>query len=171
LLQWAFAHMKSHNIHLDEVDLNQAIEENMALVQLEANQKGIRLIKKVTDAGLLRADKDMLDFVLRNLLNNAIKFSHKNGQIIIKSEENADHWLISVQDEGVGIAAEDLSKVLNKETFFSSRGTQQEKGIGIGLTLCQEFIHQHGGSLWVESQKDMGATFYFTLPKAISLNL
>ncbi|MGB0526003.1 MAG: sensor histidine kinase [Flammeovirgaceae bacterium] len=170
LLQWAFAHMHSHQILLKEVNLNQVIEKNMDLVRLEAQQKSIQLRQDTVSEAVLQVDEDMLDFVLRNLLNNAIKFSHKNGTVSIKTQQDATNWLISVQDEGVGIAAEDLQKVLDQDTFFSSRGTQQEKGIGIGLSLCQAFIKQHGGMLWVESEKGKGATFHFTLPKEISLN-
>ncbi len=165
LLQWAFAHMNTYQIQFEEVDLGEAISKSISLIALEAEQKSIDIVNN-DPCPAVKADKDMLDFVLRNLLNNAIKFSHKSGKVRVGVKQDIRHCTISVQDEGIGIPAEDLDKVLDKETFFSSRGTQQEGGIGIGLSLCQGFISQHGGKLWVESQEGQGATFYFTLPLA-----
>lgn len=169
LLQWAFSHMQSHLIRPEEIDLKAAIQRNVALAQLEANQKSIQLIQNMSHAGAIRVDKDMFDFILRNLLNNAIKFSNKGGVVSIDAKREKQHWLISIQDDGVGISKENLAKVLDKEMFYSSRGTQQEKGIGIGLSLCQEFVQKHGGMLWVESEEGQGATFHFSIPQPVEV--
>lgn len=163
LLQWAFSHMQSHLIRPEKINLGEAIDHNLVLAQLEANQKSINLVKQITDDGVIEADKDMLDFVLRNLLNNAIKFSNKGGTVYVMAKHVNEQWQISIRDEGVGISEDNLTKVLDKEMFYSSRGTQQEKGIGIGLSLCQEFVQKHGGTLWVESKEGQGATFHFTI--------
>jgi signal transduction histidine kinase len=110
------------------------------------------------------ADKNMLDTVLRNLISNALKFTHEGGKIKVLAEKNPAATVISIVDNGVGIDAKDVSKIFNKLQLFTSIGTNEEKGTGFGLKLCQEFVEKHGGKIWVESEVGVGSTFHFSLP-------
>ncbi|MCB1190606.1 MAG: hybrid sensor histidine kinase/response regulator [Leptospiraceae bacterium] len=113
------------------------------------------------------ADREMIQTVFRNLLSNAIKFTPKGGSIAIgcKSYEK-DEILFYVRDTGIGITQENLGKLFKIEEGFSTRGTDDERGTGLGLILCKEFVEKNGGHIWVESENEMGSTFYFTLKKS-----
>ena len=110
------------------------------------------------------ADKNMIITVVRNLLHNAIKFSYDNSTITIQTEQKNDHLVTSIRDEGMGITAEDLSKLFVIESQVIKAGTHKEKGSGLGLILCKEFIEKNGGTITVEGQKNKGCTFSFSLP-------
>ena len=97
-------------------------------------------------------------------MSNAIKFTKVGGTININVEENSKNITISVSDNGVGIAPGDLTKLFNISEVFSTRGTANEKGTGLGLLLCKEFVEKHGGKIWVESEVGKGSDFKFTLP-------
>jgi hypothetical protein len=106
----------------------------------------------------------MLGSVLRNLLSNAIKFSFFGGQITIDIVQDNEQLIVSVRDEGVGMDADHLEKLFKLEESFTSPGTGGEKGSGLGLLICKEFIEKHHGKLWVISQLNQGSTFFFSLP-------
>jgi len=118
----------------------------------------------------VEADGDMLATIIRNLLSNAIKYTHKNDEITIKTflvpdENNIQYMGISVSDTGVGIPKDIQSSLFNIGETKSTKGTENEKGTGLGLILCKEFVEKHGGKIWVESKVGKGSTFYFTIPK------
>jgi two-component system sensor histidine kinase/response regulator len=122
------------------------------------------------DEGLIssevKADADMVKTVLRNLMSNALKFSNENSEIVIGiANYNTDQLVISVKDSGKGISKENQLKLLNKETHYSTFGTKNEEGSGLGLLLCKDFVEKNGGKLWFESKEGQGSTFYFTLNK------
>ncbi len=110
------------------------------------------------------ADIDMIKTVLRNLVSNAIKYTYSGGIININAEENPENIIISVSDNGVGIAPGDLKKLFNITEVLSTKGTANEKGTGLGLLLCREFVEKHGGKIWVKSELGKGSDFIFTLP-------
>ncbi|MBE0646735.1 MAG: ATP-binding protein, partial [Bacteroidales bacterium] len=110
------------------------------------------------------ADRDMILTVLRNLISNAVKFTSFGGKIHIIVTPNHDFCEISVRDSGIGISKEDIDKLFRIDSKFSTRGTADEKGTGLGLILCKEFVEKHGGKIWVESELGKGSTFRFTLP-------
>jgi len=112
------------------------------------------------------ADNNMLKTVLRNLISNAIKFTNSNGTIKISAEQNPENVTITVSDNGVGINPEDLRKLFDFSQFQSTTGTNKEKGTGIGLLICKEFVEIHGGKIWVESEVGKGSDFKFTLPNS-----
>ena len=126
--------------------------------------KDVRIIQQVPDALMVRADEDMLKTILRNLLGNAIKFSNPGGQVTISGEEKGGEIHISVADKGIGISKEDLPRLFDENTKRSKEGTQNEKGTGLGLVLCREFVEKHGGKIWVESEPGKGSVFTFSLP-------
>jgi PAS domain S-box-containing protein len=110
------------------------------------------------------ADADMLKTVLRNLISNAIKFTHNYGAIDIVAVKNSFDVTISVSDNGVGITSDNLRKLFDITQVLATKGTAEEKGTGLGLMLCKEFVEKHGGKIWVESEEEKGSKFSFTLP-------
>jgi len=107
----------------------------------------------------------MLNTVLRNLVSNAIKFTPKGGEVKVEARVEGDDVKISVCDTGIGIKPETIGKLFKIETSFTTRGTENEKGTGLGLLLCREFIEKHGGKIWVESEQEQGSIFSFVIPK------
>jgi len=109
-------------------------------------------------------DRTMLKTVLRNLVSNALKFTNPGGRIEIIAEKTQLNILISVSDTGIGIKPEIVKNMFNITQMHSTVGTADEKGSGLGLVLCKEFVEKHGGKIWVESEVGKGSTFKFTFP-------
>jgi len=109
-------------------------------------------------------DSDMLQVVLRNLISNALKFTPDKGIISISADQKLDHIEVSVADTGVGIQNEKLLTLFNKDTNETTAGTADEKGSGIGLVLCKDFVEKLGGTIWAESELGTGSVFKFTIP-------
>ena len=106
----------------------------------------------------------MMQSVIKNLLINSIKFTHEGGHISWDATNSADEVIITIQDNGVGMKPEVLEKLFNPDIEFTTIGTQNEKGTGLGLQICKEFVELNGGRIWAESQHEEGTTFYFSLP-------
>ena len=111
------------------------------------------------------ADVNMVETIFRNLVSNAIKFTNENGLIKITSKDMNGFEEISISDNGIGILESDIEKILNSGIQHSASGTENEKGTGLGLILCREFVEKNGGKIWVESEVNNGTIFKFTLPK------
>lgn len=129
-----------------------------------ANSKNILINYSAPDEINIFADIDMLKTVLRNLVSNAIKFTNNGGVINIDAEENPGNVTISVSDNGIGIEPDELKKLFDITEVLSTKGTAGEKGTGLGLLLCKEFVEMHQGKIWVESELRTGSKFIFTLP-------
>ena len=130
-----------------------------------ADSKKITINYVSTGEQFIFADERMTKTVLRNLISNAIKFTNPEGGIEIRVDQNQNFMIISVTDNGIGIEPEILSKLFDITQVVSTNGTANEKGTGLGLLLCKEFIEKHGGKIWVESELGIGSSFIFTLPK------
>lgn len=130
-----------------------------------AKAKNITINYPAKDHITVFADNDMLKTVLRNLVTNAIKFTNNDGQINIKAEQKDSNVTISVSDNGVGIAPDNLAKLFNISEVITTKGTAKETGTGLGLLLCREFVEKHGGKICVESVVGKGSDFKFTLPQ------
>jgi signal transduction histidine kinase/predicted negative regulator of RcsB-dependent stress response len=137
----------------------------LSLLGGNAQTKEITIINKVNPAHRVFADKNMLNTVLRNLISNAIKFSYKGGEIRVSSSEENGEIKISVSDCGIGIEPALIDKIFCIDTKTNTLGTAGEKGTGIGLILCKEFVECMGGKIWAESSPGKGSTFCFILPK------
>ncbi len=111
----------------------------------------------------------MLKIILRNLVSNSIKFTRYGGAININADGNAEKVTISISDNGIGIAPDALIKLFDISQVVTTKGTAQEKGTGIGLLLCKEFVEKHRGKIWVESEVGKGSKFNFTLPLALHI--
>jgi len=106
----------------------------------------------------------MLSTVLRNLISNAIKFTPRNGEISIEVKKTVEQVEVTIADTGVGMEQQSIDQLFRIETSFSSRGTENEKGTGLGLLLCKEFVDKHGGKIGVESKVGQGSRFTFSIP-------
>jgi PAS domain S-box-containing protein len=143
----------------------QLFEEAIDLQKYAAEAKKISIDIELSDDNLeVSADGEMVNTILRNLLSNAIKFTHNHGKIILGSRiANNSQLLIYVKDNGIGINDDDQKMLFDPLSFHTTVGTNREKGTGIGLLLCKEFVERNGGKIWVESKINKGSAFYFTL--------
>jgi signal transduction histidine kinase len=162
------------DIHFNPVKLNIAhlIRENITLMKSSAANKQITLYSDFDDYQFVYADEYMVTTVLRNLIYNAIKFTGKNGKVIVSARKKNEALEIRIIDTGVGMAQKDIENLFRSEVYFSTKGTARENGIGLGLILCRDFIIKNGGNITVESKQGVGSIFSFTLPlwKEIQIN-
>ena len=165
LLQWAKSQMQADIVHLQTLDISAMINETTQLLHLQADAKKIRISNEAENSLLVYADKDMMSLVLRNLLSNAIKFTPECGEVSIRANKKPSFIEVLVKDTGAGISAGDLKKI-NKNNYYSTKGTANESGTGLGLMLCKEFLAKNGGQLHIESVPQKGSVFSFTLPGA-----
>jgi signal transduction histidine kinase len=165
LLDWTLLQMDKLNLQASKIDLHKIVDENIQLLSA-VQTKQIQLINNVPSDAVAFADANTTNLVMRNLMTNAIKFTNDGGQVVIGGEESDSHWTISVQDNGVGMNNDVLKILFDKTAPYTTRGTANEKGTGLGLILCKEFVEKNGGKISVHSEEGKGSTFKFTLPKA-----
>jgi signal transduction histidine kinase len=164
MLVWAKNQMESQVVTADHTRLNDIVGETCQLLDKQASYKEIQLINEVDNSCIAFIDKDMIRVVIRNLLSNAIKFTNSGGFVRIKSvQSNNEHILLEITDNGVGIPAEKQSMVLGNG-LFSTYGTANEKGTGLGLKICREFVEKNNGVLSFKSEAGAGTTFSISLP-------
>ena len=145
-------------------DLALVVQTNIRLMHVRSEAKHIKIISEIADSLYVFADKEMLDLIIRNLLSNAIKFTEYGGRIRLKAEYADGKIIVSVSDTGAGIPIEKAESLLHEAYPVSSLGTAGERGVGLGLTLCREFVRLNGGEIWFDSALTQGTTFYFSLP-------
>ncbi|MFP4041702.1 MAG: ATP-binding protein [Bacteroidales bacterium] len=166
LLQWARS--QTGRLKHKPADLNaeELIRENMNLLQDAADRKNIELTSDVNNSIHCYADPNMVKTIIRNLISNAIKFTNENGKVYLTAEkEQGNKVKFSVVDNGVGIPEDKVDQIFDLTSHYSREGTNSEKGTGLGLILCKEFVEKNGGEIWVESEEGKGSTFNFTLPE------
>ena len=152
-----------------QLKLSEVIDRVVSLFSATSQEKKINISTNIDQNFYIFADYNMIHTVLRNLISNAIKFTREDGLICISAQETNKNLLeIHISDNGIGMDEEDLQKIFRIDTKFSNLGTANEKGTGLGLILCRELIEKNGGTISVESKKDVGTTFRFTLPKFVS---
>jgi signal transduction histidine kinase len=165
LLCWARVHQDQMPYHLTAVALKEAANEVIELLIVNANSKKIRIINHIPENLMVTADSDMLKTIIRNLVSNGIKFTAASGKVELDAVEDNSHVEVTVKDNGKGMSRENLDKLFKIDINYSTRGTNEEEGTGLGLILCKEFVEKHGGKIWVESRLDRGSVFKFTLAK------
>ena len=163
LLVWASAQIKGLPIFIQKINIHSIAEENINLLSTSSHQKNILIVNNVLEDAIAFADIDMINLVFRNLLSNAIKFTSENGMIEIRESRGNKFCTVEIKDNGIGISPENLERLFNQHEHPTTKGTANEKGTGLGLMLCKDFIERNGGKIWVESKKNKGTTFYFTL--------
>jgi two-component system, sensor histidine kinase and response regulator len=162
LLLWSKSQMEGFKIKEELIDINEILLEAEKLVQPHAKSKQIDLQVHLAEPIHLFADKDMVSLVVRNLLNNAIKFTPTNGKVELIVVEEKKDIKVYVKDNGLGICKDKL-KELFTNNCVSTNGTASEMGTGLGLVLCKEFIQKNGGQISVESTEGLGSIFSFSL--------
>lgn len=163
LLQWSLVQTDDFEHVPEEFDISPVIHNNVVLYEKAALEKHISLMVHTAPQTYVQADKNMLDFILRNLISNAIKFSHPNSQIDIYTEKQDEGVTVSVLDKGVGIKPEALEKIFSPEVHLSTKGTANEKGTGFGLLLCKEFVEKNEGNFEIKSDEGVGTQVIFNL--------
>jgi signal transduction histidine kinase len=164
LLQWSRSQTGNIEHKPEVLGLNTILQENLHLFTDTAKAKNITLVTESGENMLVRADKNMLEFVLRNLTSNALKFTREAGNVKITAHAEPEFTEITVQDNGVGISPEDMKKIFQPDIHFSTPGTGKEKGTGFGLLLCKDFVEKNGGKIAIDSQPGKGTSLTFTLP-------
>ncbi|NCP52400.1 MAG: HAMP domain-containing histidine kinase [Flavobacteriales bacterium] len=164
LLNWAKIQTGKIRYKPNKVRLTSAILEVMDGYNVASEIKNINLRFLPKEDLEVVVDSDMLQVVLRNLISNALKFTPDKGIISISADQKLDHIEVSVADTGVGIQNEKLLTLFNKDTNETTAGTADEKGSGIGLVLCKDFVEKLGGTIWAESELGTGSVFKFTIP-------
>ncbi|MCK4951791.1 MAG: PAS domain S-box protein [Gammaproteobacteria bacterium] len=164
LLDWSRLQLDRISISRDTIDLRQAAQDAIDILSELATQKNITLTNNILST-TVHADRNIVNTVLRNLINNAIKFTPENGSVTTAVNEKDDDYIVSVTDTGVGISKEKMKLILSENVTESSKGTSGEEGTGLGLPICINMINRHGGKLYASSEPGEGTTFYFTLKK------
>lgn len=168
LLIWSRSQMGKMPYHPVNLDLNRVCHDVVETLAETAASKTITLDVRVSREYWVMADEVMIKTVLRNLLNNAVKFSWPDSRVTVFAEAGPDDAMLTVgvADKGVGMTPEARAKLWKLSEQPSTRGTNNEEGTGLGLMICKEFVEKQGGSLWVDSTLGVGSTFSFTVPKA-----
>jgi signal transduction histidine kinase len=166
LLTWSSLQRGVMQYRPEKLPIDGIIRENIGLFGPKAEQKQITLTHTVSESIRAYADYPMIDTVLRNLISNALKFTHAGDRVEVSATQIDDEIEITVSDTGVGISHKDLAKLFQIESKYTRMGTAGEEGTGLGLILCKELVKRNNGRIWVESEEGQGTTFKFTLPKA-----
>ena len=164
LLTWARMQTNMMQYNPEKFIVNEKINESLELLKGAASKKNIKIEVNTDEEISIYADVNMFSTVFRNLVANAIKFTNENGIITIFTKRNENFCGITVKDNGVGISEEDIGKIFRIDSKHKTLGTKGEKGTGLGLILCKEFIEKNGGEIRVKSEVGKGSEFSFTLP-------
>lgn len=164
LLAWTVFKSKNKAFNPVKMNLNETVLFEIESVDNAATQKQVTIINTINPRLFVTADHQMVKTIFRNLLTNAIKYSNSGGEVFINAIEKRQFVEVEVIDNGIGISLNNQKDLFDVEEYHSSRGTKNEKGTGLGLILCKEFVQMHGGIIWIESDTDKGCKVRFTLP-------
>jgi signal transduction histidine kinase len=167
LLDWSRMQTGKMKWDPDEIDLYTNAFETVLLLKVNAEKKNISLCSDIEKNTKVYADANMVTMVMRNLISNAIKFTPERGSVRITARTDGDYEEITVSDTGVGMEEADMQKLFRIDAHYSTPGTANEQGTGLGLILCREFVEKNRGEIWVESELGKGSAFKFRLPKTL----
>jgi signal transduction histidine kinase len=170
LLEWSRSQTGKIEFKPEAFDVHKLLEENKDLLTAQAQNKKITLENGSTQQQMIYAHKNSVNTVVRNLIANAIKFTPEGGKITVSAQQQADSVVISIADTGVGMSKDVMNKLFRIDTKHTTKGTADEKGTGLGLILCKEFVEKNGGHIWVESEEGKGSVFRFTVPRNSQAN-
>jgi signal transduction histidine kinase len=164
LLMWSSSQLNRIKITPSFYNLTNQIYNVISLFDDYATVKNIKIIFDENKEIIIYADMQMIETVVRNLITNAIKFSADNNNIKIELLEDDDKNICSIADQGIGMTSEQITNLFKLDKVTSTEGTRGERGTGLGLNLCLDFLEKNGGTIWVKSAPDKGSTFYFSVP-------
>lgn len=165
LLMWSKSQTNSLDFDPIKFSLTEVLEKISELLSGALTKKKINFTFSVSEDLEVYGDLNMIETVIRNLITNAVKFTEEGGEILVKGEELRKSVRITVEDNGIGMSEEDIEKLFRNDIKFSNPGTNKEKGSGLGLMLCKEFIEKHKGTINVHSELGKGSSFIINLPK------
>ncbi len=166
LLEWSRSQTGNIEFRPEPFDLRELLVQNRDLLKAQAANKGITIRYDEGEPCITNAHKHSVNTVIRNLISNAIKFTPSSGAITLSIRRETGDFVVSIADTGVGMSPETLKKLFRIDTKYTTQGTANEKGTGLGLILCKDFIEKNGGSIGVESHEGKGSVFFFRLPAA-----
>ena len=164
LLEWSRSQSGNIEFSPEEEKIYPVIEEIVKIFNIQAEKKNVRIDISVPKKTRAYFDRNLLSTILRNLINNAVKFTLRGGLINISCKSDTGEITVSVQDTGIGMTAEQINNLFELTGTIIMPGTSEEQGTGLGLILCKEFVDMHNGRIWAESKPGEGSTFHFTLP-------
>jgi signal transduction histidine kinase len=164
LLDWSRSQTGLLKFNPENINLRKLIDEHILILEQISSNKEINIHSEVKDDLFIYGDKNMIKTVLRNLLGNAVKYSHRSGKVNVSATVNDQEVIVSVKDNGIGIPEENIKKIFRIDVKYSVPGTENEQGTGLGLKLCKEFVEKQGGEIWVESIENKGSEFKFSIP-------
>lgn len=164
LLEWSMSQSGKILFNPQNIDIEKILQEVLDLNTAQATSKEIKISYNIQGNAVVYADENMLRTILRNLIGNALKFTGQKGEILITSKTNQQETLMTVSDTGIGIMPEVIDRLFLMENVVKLPGDKMQKGTGLGLLLCKEFVEKHNGKIWVESVLKKGSDFNFTLP-------
>jgi signal transduction histidine kinase len=170
LLKWSQTQTNKIVFEPVKVDLHEIIQLCINEIEYQSQFKDIDINNDVSKNYHIIADKNLINTVIRNLINNAIKYTPRNGMVSVSSNKNNIETIISVKDTGIGMSETELQNLFKIDKIYSKLGTNKENGSGLGLILCKEFVEKHGGKIWVESELEIGSNFKFSIPKIVEMN-
>jgi len=161
LLSWSKAQMDGVTVNLVSIDLKETLHDILKTYRGIAAEKKVRIVDQLKNAVLISADKDMFQLIIRNLIDNAIKFTNPGNEISISDEIDDNDCLMIINDDGIGIPIDRQGSIFSLKAA-STFGTKNEKGVGLGLVLCKEYIALQGGKISFKSTPGIGTTFYLS---------
>lgn len=164
LLDWSRSQSNNIFFNPEEIHIHSALQQITSLYALAAGEKDIEIINRIDDTYYVNADRKMFHTIFRNLISNSIKFTGKDGKITIQAKPEAGNVTLSVTDNGIGMTEQEKADLFSLSNKWTKRGTEGERGSGLGLILCKEFTERHGGNIEVTSKKNEGTVFHVTLP-------
>jgi signal transduction histidine kinase len=164
LLEWSRSQTGNIKFNPQHLNIKELVEDIISNMNPFVLQKKIELQSKIFEDIEAVADKEMIRTVLRNLINNSVKFTRARGKIYVFAEKCENSVTITVKDTGTGIPEKDIDKLFRIDIKYTNPGTAQERGTGLGLLLCKEFVEKHNGRIWVESTEGKGSKFKFSIP-------
>jgi signal transduction histidine kinase len=167
ILVWSMSQSDRIEFNPETINFSKYISHYIPNFESVAQVKDITFSCEIDKDYKIRADKNMLHTIIRNLVSNAVKFTDKGGSIAVSIKEEGNSLVrIAVTDTGIGMNETDLVKLFKPDTHYATIGSSREKGTGLGLILCKEFVERNGGRIWAESKPGEGSRFLFTLPRA-----
>lgn len=164
LLEWSGSQTGTIDFTSEKFDLTAVLEESKELFKEMARAKRLSVVNNATKPLMVDAHKNSISTVVRNLVSNALKFTPENGRVTLDWQKSENEVVVSVADTGVGISPEMVELLFRVDTRCTTTGTQNEKGTGLGLVLCREFVEKNGGQIWLKSSPGIGSEFKFNIP-------
>jgi signal transduction histidine kinase len=165
LLEWSVMQRNHVSFMPEELNFSSLLEKCIGPIEQHARNKEITIIRNISPDLMVVADYRMVASIIRNLVSNAVKFTHRKGKVKIDAGQSTNHFMeVRIHDNGIGMNKETLGKLFRIDSVMPESGTEGESSTGLGLILCKEYITKHDGKIWVESKIDKGTCVHFTLP-------